>query len=288
MPMVKQKHYRNIARKWGPATADWRPPIRQKLLWQELPVFCMIPPRDQRSPVSWPARLVCLICKGLPMPRSSPITTTLTFHRRLLVLALGAFLLSQTGCGLAAHMLYWAKGNPVAVKFPGLKGKKVAVVCFDGNVAGQGGEGDAIARRVGTMLSMNGEKMDVVPHQKVLDWMDEQSENVNDFKEVGRGVKADMVVGIEVDQFSTHEGQTLLRGRSRVSVKVFDLKQGGKIVYSTPITPVIYPETGPRPIGESEENFKIMFIDIVARQIAKDFYSYDRLDDFGNDALFGG
>lgn len=231
--------------------------------------------------------MVCLICKGLPMPRSST-ATTLMFRRRLLLLAVGLFLLSQTGCGLAAHMLYWAKGNPVAMKFPGLKGKKVAVVCFDGNVAGQGGEGDSIARRVGSMLTMNGDKIDVVPHQKVLDWMDEQSENISDFKEVGRGVKADMVVGIEVDQFSTHEGQTLLRGRSRVSVKVFDMTQGGKVVYSTPITPVIYPETGPRPIGESEENFKIMFIDIVARQIAKDFYSYDRLDDFGNDALFGG
>jgi hypothetical protein len=231
--------------------------------------------------------MVCLICKGLPMPRSST-ATTLIFRRRLLLLAVGLFLLSQTGCGLAAHMLYWAKGNPVAMKFPGLKGKKVAVVCFDGNVAGQGGEGDSIARRVGSMLTMNGDKIDVVPHQKVLDWMDEQSENISDFKEVGRGVKADMVVGIEVDQFSTHEGQTLLRGRSRVSVKVFDMTQGGKVVYSTPITPVIYPETGPRPIGESEENFKIMFIDIVARQIAKDFYSYDRLEDFGNDAKFGG
>ena len=187
-----------------------------------------------------------------------------------------------------AQCMYWARGNPIDAKFPGLKKKTVAVVCFDGNLAGQGSEADMIAKQVATLLSMNVEKIKVVPQQKVLDWMDEQAENVNDFKEVGRGVKADMVVGIDVDQFGTHEGPGLLRGRSRYSVKVFDLTQGGKIVYSVPTTPVIYPEMGPRPVQESEEMFKMQFVGIVAKKIAKDFYPYDKMEDFGNDALFGG
>jgi hypothetical protein len=205
--------------------------------------------------------------------------------RRLLLGLLAALLVSQSGCGLTAHMLYWARGNPVDAKFPGLKGKTVAVVCFDGNLAGQGSEADMIAKHVTSLLSANGEKIKVVDQQQVLDWMDEQSENVNDFKDVGRGVKADMVVGIDVDQFSTHEGPGLLRGRSRYSVKVFDLTQGGKLVYSVQTTPVLYPEMGPRPISESEDAFKFLFIQIVAKQIAKDFYTYDRLEDFGKDSL---
>jgi len=208
-------------------------------------------------------------------------------RRGPLLLMLAVLLAGQPGCGFMAHMMYWARGNPVEAKFPGLKNKTVAVVCFDGNLAGQGGEADMIARRVTTLLDMNVEKIKIVPHQKVLDWMDGQSENVSDFKEVGRGVKADMVVGIDIDQLTTYEGTGLLRGRSRFNVKVFDLTQGGKVVYSASSGPVVYPEMGPTPSSEGEELFKIQFIDIVARKVAKDFYPYDRMEDFGNGASGG-
>ncbi|WP_254506810.1 hypothetical protein [Anatilimnocola floriformis] len=214
-------------------------------------------------------------------PVTSPFRTT---RRQLLLGGLVALLGSQSGCGAMAQMMYWARGNPVDAKFPGLKKKTVAVVCFDGNLAGQGSEADMIAKRVTTMLDMNVEKIKIVSQQKVLDWMDGQTENVNDFKEVGRGVKAEMVVGIDIDKFSTHEGPGLLRGRSRYSVKVFDMTEGGKLVYSVQTTPVIFPEMGPRAVTEGEEMFKMQFIDIVAKKIAKDFYPYDKMEDFGNDA----
>ena len=265
-----------------------------KLLWQKLPVSWIIPRCDCGAAFSCRSTLLLrrkdpavLICKGLPMHRSHAAASTNTqLHRRACLVALVALLLSQTGCGMMAHMLYWARGNPVAEKFSGLKGKKVAVVCFDGNIAGQGAEADTIAKKVGQLLARNVEKIDVVPHQKVAEWIDEQADNVNDFKEVGRGVKADMVVAIEVDQFSTHEGQQMLRGKSRFSVKVYDLKNGGKMVYSDMTPQVLYPESGPRPI-DNEELFKRQFIEIIAKKIAKDFYRYDRLDDFGNDVSYG-
>lgn len=216
---------------------------------------------------------------------AKPDSTPLKIRRRALLLAAAGLLLPNTGCGMLTTFMYWARGNPVAEKFPGLKDKSVAVVCLDGNV--QGGEGDMLARRVAYLLNLNGKGIKVIEHQKVVDWMDKQPENIADFKEVGRGVKADMVLGIDLDQFSTHEGPTLLRGRSRISVKVFDMNQNGKLVYSVPAAPVVYPENGPRPIGENEEAFKIMFVDIVARKISKDFYPYDKMEDFGNDAIFG-
>src|SRR5262245_16441657 len=59
-----------------------------------------------------------LICKGLPM--SMPDNHPLTFRRQLLLGVLAALLVSQSGCGFMAHMMYWARGNPVDAKFPGL------------------------------------------------------------------------------------------------------------------------------------------------------------------------
>jgi hypothetical protein len=208
-------------------------------------------------------------------------------HGRLAALTAVALLLPLTGCGFLSHVMYWTGGNMVPPKFPGLKDKKVAVVCFDANSSGPAPETDAVAKAIGRKLAMN--DIQVVPHQKILDWMDKQPENVTDFIEVGKGVNADMVVGVELDSFRIHDGTTLLRGRARVSVKVYDLAAGGKLVYETPPQDIIYPENGSRPAStDNEQAFKYLFLDVLSRRIAKDFYSYDRAKDYGEDALFGG
>lgn len=210
-------------------------------------------------------------------------------HRRLFLSTLAAGLLvAQPGCGFMSHLMYWARGNPVDAKFPGLKKKTVAVVCFDPSMSGPGNHADALAKSVGSKLAQNVEKITVIKHQQVADWLDEQSDQVADFVEVGRGVKADMVVGIDLDSFRTHDGPTLLRGRARVTVTVYDLTQGGKIVYQTPVDNVTYPKTGARPAGENEAGFRTLFIDILAKQIAKDFYTYDRVEDYALDGLYMG
>ncbi|WP_145098220.1 hypothetical protein [Anatilimnocola aggregata] len=187
-----------------------------------------------------------------------------------------------------SHLMYWARGNPVDAKFPGLKNKTVAVVCFDTNLTGPGNVADALAKSVGSKLALNVPKIKVVEHQKVTDWIDEQSDHVADFKDVGRGVKADMVVGIDMDDFRIHDGATLLRGRSRISVKVYDLSKGGEVVYQTPVDNVTYPENGPRPVTDNEGAFRSLFLDILAKRISKDFYPYDKAEDFGLDGLYTG
>jgi hypothetical protein len=233
------------------------------------------------------APAVSLICKGLPMLRS-PNSTGLwsPLQRWLFALLVVAYVMPLAGCGFLSHLLYWTKGNQVPAKFPGLKDKLVAVVCFDANSAGPAPETDAVAKAIAYKLMDN--DIQVVPHQRVLDWMDKQPENVTDFLDVGNGVKADMVVGIELDSFQTHDGPTLLRGRARAAIKVYDLKQNGKLVYETPAQDYVYPENGSRPISDNEAAFKYLFIDILSRRISKDFYSYDHQQDFGDDARWGG
>lgn len=209
-------------------------------------------------------------------------------HRWLLPILLASLLVAP-GCGFMAQMMYWTRGNPVDAKFRGLEGKKVAVICFDPNSAGAAGDADAVAKKVASLLAMNVKKINVVPHQKVLDWIDEQPGNVMDFQDVGRGVKADMVVGIDLDNFSTHDGKTLLQGRARYCARVYDLHKGGdNLVYQTQMTDLKYPESGPRPITDNEGQFRQIFIEILARKIAKDFYVYDKLEDFSLDSLYAG
>jgi len=190
------------------------------------------------------------------------------------------------GCGMLATVAYWVNGpTKVPAKFSGLEKKKVAVVCLDANsLGGPGGEADAIAKAVSVTLSHHVKEIQMIRHAEIADWIDNQSQDLTDYRDVGRGVKADMVVGIDLVSFSIHEGQTLLKGRARVGVKVYDMTKGGAVVYETPITEIAWPENGARHVTENEANFRAIFIHTLAQKIAHDFYDYELMEDFGNDA----
>ena len=55
---------------------------------------------------------------------------------------------------------------------------------------------------------------------KVADWMDNQRDDVVDFRDVAKGVKADIIIGIDLKAFNIHEpGGTLLKGRTTIEAK---------------------------------------------------------------------
>lgn len=205
------------------------------------------------------------------------------------LLLIATLVVAAPGCGFMSQMMYWTGGNQVKPKFAGLKKKKVAVICFDANSAGQAGDADALARAVAQKLQMHGDQITIIKQQQVLDWIDKQPGNVSDYETVGRGVKAEMVVGIDLDSFSTHDSTNLLRGRARVTTKVYDLsKTSDTLVYQSPPVDVNYPESGPRPGTDNEGQFRAIFLDILARKVSKDFYPYERMEDFGLDSLYAG
>lgn len=206
----------------------------------------------------------------------------------LLGLAICCLLAASSGCGMLATVAYWINGpTKVPAKFTGLDKKRVAVVCLDANsLGGPGGEADAIARAVTVNLAQNVPGVKMVRQQEIADWIDSQSQDLTDYRDVGRGVKADMVVGIDLVSFSTHEGQTLLKGRSKVGVKVFDMTKGGEVVYDSPPKEISWPENGARHVTENESNFRTIFIHTLAQKIAREFYAYELNLDFGNDARF--
>lgn len=206
-------------------------------------------------------------------------------------LACGAMLLATalSGCSAFSTVGYWLYGNTNPAKFDGLKGKRVAVVCLDADsLKGPGGEADRVARGVATTLGYNVSDIKLVRPNEIADWLDNNSQDITDYKDIGRGVKADMVVGIDLESFTIHEGQTLLKGRASVSTRVYDMQRGGEVVYESPSHEIAWPENGARHVTENEANFRTAFIHTLSHRIARDFYPYDKVEDFGADAAFLG
>lgn len=204
-----------------------------------------------------------------------------------LICLLVAFPLA-TGCAGASQLIYFFQGNRVPAKYAALKDKKVAVVCVAANGGGPGTEADALARSISKILAREVPGIDVVPQDKVIDWMDKNNWNQLDYKQVGRGVKADNVVAVELGSFTIHEGQTLLRGRAGIGVKVFDMQEKGKLVYDTPPRDIAFPRNGASQVTQSETEFRRLFVWSLAQEIARDFHSYDAVEEVARDSAFFG
>jgi hypothetical protein len=211
-----------------------------------------------------------------------------TTRRWLLPLVLSTLCLAAGGCGPVATLAWLINGpEMIPAEFDGLKGKRVAVVCLDSNSLGSpGGEADTVAKAVGILLGKNVQDIKMVRQTEVADWLDSHGDDLTDYRDVGRGVKADMVVGIDLLAFNLHEGQTLLKGRSKVGVKVYDMKKGGELVYESAPKEITWPENGARHVTENEANFRTVYIGVLSERIANDFFPVELAKNFGSDARF--
>ncbi len=141
-----------------------------------------------------------------------------------------------------------------------------------------------LADDVGRVLAQEVDDIDVVRPQEVSDWMDTNEWDESDFVEMGRGVKADVVLAIDVDAFSVHESKTLLKGRSHVTTTVYDVK-GGKELFRTTDYDHSFPTSHAIPaISTKWRKFQRMYVRVLAEHIAKNFYDYDMAEDFATDA----
>lgn len=211
--------------------------------------------------------------------------------RSLLALILAvALLVPTTGCvGFASTLMYWIKGNKVDARCTALEGKKVAVVCVTGSgVVGPNNEGETLARAVATILEKEVKKITLVRPEQVAEWRDQNNWDEVDYKSIGRGVKADMVVAIDLASFGIHENPTLLRGRASIKTTVYDIADKGKIVFRDGPKEFVFPENGAQHAVENETNFKRIYLVMLARHIAKNFFAYDKLEDVAADAGYSG
>ncbi len=200
-------------------------------------------------------------------------------------LALVAALPALSGCTSAlATAAYLINGNNGPVDYKGLRDKQVAVVCRpmvslkyrDESVARD------LATHVGQLLSQNVRKMTLVDQRKVEQWLDEN--NWDEYSEVGKALKADVVVGVDLKEFNIYSGQTVFQGKAMASVTVSDCKTG-EVLYEKTLPQIVYPPNHVIPAGEMQEStFRKKFVRILADHVARHFYAHDRHSDMGLDS----
>ena len=202
------------------------------------------------------------------------------------LLSLAVLVACQSGCVNAlAGALYVLKGNEAKAEFNGLKGKRVAVVCRP-VVELQYGTASAsseLATALGGLLERNIKKLECIDPQKVAEWTDENQ--WEDYSEIGEALDADMIVGIDLQGFSIYQGQTLFQGKAQAVIKVYDIKNGGKVVFQKTLPREVFPPNTGVPTSEkSEQEFRQQFVVVLADKIGRYFYSHDAGDDIARDA----
>jgi hypothetical protein len=207
---------------------------------------------------------------------------------RWLVVAVVLTTLTSTGCiGFTSQLIYWFKGgHKIDAEFPGLEEKKVAIICVANTSSYEPNSVPRMLERAVTLvLESQGEAIEVIHQDEVADWIDNNDWDQLDYREIGRGVEADMVLAIELEGFRLHEGMTLYKGRADVTITVFDMSEKGKVVFRKNIPDFAFPRTGARHSTEmSEARFRQLFVGVMAQEVAKYFYDYRIEDDFGGDA----
>jgi hypothetical protein len=197
--------------------------------------------------------------------------------------ALAAITLAA-GCSLLPTIAYIVKPEDVPAEFDGLNGKRVAVICRANSLEyAQPTVARDLAVRVGALLEKNGRKIDVLDERELADWVDKH--DWRDFREVGRALKADMVVGLDLERFELSRGSTLLQGQADVQMAVYDIKGNSPPWKPAKSLSVKFPPNSPLSSSDrQEDDFRRQFLGVVAERIARHFYDYDSRKDFALDS----
>ena len=76
---------------------------------------------------------------------------------------------------------------------------------------------------------------------------------MDDYLEIGKALKAEKVVGIDIESFSVLDGQTLFRGRATVSIQVYDVAEKQVEWHKSP-PQIEYPRIGSTPVQDAPGN----------------------------------
>jgi hypothetical protein len=194
-------------------------------------------------------------------------------------------LASAGGCSTLLTAAYILQPADMPAEFAGLKGKHVAVVCrpiveLEFTDAGSARE---LAGLVGSQLESKVRRARLISQQEVARWIDENS--WVDYPTLGKSLDADVVVGIDLEEFRMHEGSTLYRGRATALVRVFDVGEK-KVVFEKRIDDFAFPANSAIPATDrSEAEFRAMFLQMLSQKVARCFHAYESREVFAEDSL---
>ena len=195
----------------------------------------------------------------------------------------------SSGClGLTAHLANAIRGgHKIKAEFTGLENKRVAVVCvLNSSSFGPNRVCSILERWVASILQKEVKDIEMTQQDEVADWIDNNDWDQMDYRELGQGVDAEMVLAIDLDGFRLHEGRPLYKGHADATITVYDMTDGGKVAYRIEMLDYTFPRNGARHTTEiREDRFRQLFVTVLARDIAKYFHEYLLEDDFARDAL---
>ena len=202
---------------------------------------------------------------------------------------IAAACLTSTGCLhtlLATGIYMWQGGNVVPAECDALEKERVVVICrppasYEYRNAGAA---RAIGARVSALLEQNVKGVEVVSPKEVDNWVDEQ--DWENFKDLGRSVKATRIVYIELDHFDLYKGKTLYQGAADVAVSVYDMEDKDRMVWDRRLGQVLFPRNSGIPASDKPvQVFERQFIEVLSTQIAEHFYKHNPNSAFALDAV---
>ncbi|WP_164101809.1 hypothetical protein [Candidatus Laterigemmans baculatus] len=207
--------------------------------------------------------------------------------RYLILLTLAVMLgLSQTGCiQFVANMIHAVHGDNVPAEYEGLADKKVAVITItDTSQYSNDISARMLTRYVSEILKTEVKGIKLVREDEVEQWRDTQGWEAIDYVALGRGVKADKVVSIELTDLRLREGQTMYRGHAGATITVHDVASGSREFRRT-LDDYTYPVTaGLFTTETTEDKFRRVYLDMLGQRIARYFHPYDFRDGVADDA----
>ncbi len=197
----------------------------------------------------------------------------------------GVLVTSSTGCvRFMANMINAIQGNERPAEYDGFKEQRVAVVCG----TDQGLSSDAttalMTGYIHMALNQHIKKIDLVRPEEIEQWLDVHGTVESDYVEIGRAVKADKLLAIDLSKLRVKDGPTLYRGRCDVGVTVYDISNKGAIVFRKQVPDFTFPKDSAAIADTSETKFRNLFLKIIANKVAGMFYPVDPTADYGLDA----
>lgn len=200
---------------------------------------------------------------------------------------LASIVCTQVGCTSALTTIMYAVGADLQpADFKGLARKRVAVVVItDGSQYSDDITSRTLTRKVADYLEIEVDGVDLIAEESIDSWKDINGWEDLDFAALGKGVKAEKVLGIELTGLKLREGQTLYRGRANVTTTVYDVATGRK-EFRRSLDDFTFPvHTGKYASETTEAKFRRDFLDILSRRIVRHFHRYDPRDSVALDAV---
>lgn len=198
---------------------------------------------------------------------------------------LAGIALIYTGCGLASNLMHGLGMDMIPAEYDDFEDTTLAIVTvtdssqYSNDVAARD-----LNRRVGEVLTQKINDVELIRQDQIDHWRDVKGWDATNFVEIGKGVGAQKVLGIELTDLKLRDGPTLYRGSCEARVKVIDVETGN-VEYTRSIDEFLYPNlAGQDATGITETRFRKLYLGMLAQEIARSFHPYDMTDRFAIDS----